>query len=225
MATLTSLKVASDWLKSEAEQSGRSRKTITLASGQAAVLYTGTVLGQISTGTATSAAKSGGNTGNGTCTVDVTTPVLAGAIPGVYTVRITNAVTNAGLYTVEDPNGNPIGSATVGTTFADRIKFALADGATDFVVGDGFDITVTAGSGKFGALATAGLLGTQIAAGILLDSAVDATTGDVVCVAIVREAEYVDAGVITWPSGITSGAKATAKAQLAALGIHERVGI
>ena len=33
--------------------------------------------------------------------------------------------------------------------FDDDIKFAVADGGTDFIVGDGFDITVAAGSGKY----------------------------------------------------------------------------
>ena len=94
---------------------------------------------------AASAAKSGGNTGNGTLTLDATTPVLAGAKVGVYTVRLITAATNAGTFRVEDPDGNVLGDVAVGGTFSDDIKFATADGSTDFAVGDGFDITVSGG--------------------------------------------------------------------------------
>lgn len=98
---------------------------------------------------ATSAAKAGGNTGNGTLTLDVTTPVLANAEVGVYTVRCIEAVTNGGKFEVKNPTGRSLGMAIIvagagGTyTFSDQIKFVVQDGATDFIVGDGFDVTVT----------------------------------------------------------------------------------
>lgn len=96
---------------------------------------------------ATSAAKSGGNTGNGTFVLDATTPVLANAVPGVYTLRCTVAGTNSATFRLVDPAGRVLGDfafsgsgATV--TVADQIKGVITDGATDFVVGDGFDVTV-----------------------------------------------------------------------------------
>lgn len=95
-------------------------------------------------GTAASAAKSGGNTGGGTLTLDGTTPVLAGAKPGVYTVRCVALKTDGGQFIVVDPDGISLGQAIVGTTFSNKIKFALADSGTDFAIGDGFDVTVTA---------------------------------------------------------------------------------
>lgn len=95
-------------------------------------------------GTASSAAKSGGNTGGGTLTMDATTPVLAGAKAGVYTVRCIATNTNGGQFIVVAPDGISLGQAIVGTTFSNQVKFALADLGTDFAVGDGFDITVTA---------------------------------------------------------------------------------
>lgn len=98
----------------------------------------------VAPGTAASAAKSGGNTGGGTCTMDGSTPVLAGAKAGVYTVRCIATGTNGGQFIVVDPDGISLGQAIVGTTFSNKIKFALADSGTDFAVGDGFDITVTA---------------------------------------------------------------------------------
>lgn len=95
-------------------------------------------------GTASAAAKSGGNTGGGTLTMDATTPVLAGAKPGVYTVRCVALKTDGGQFIVVDPDGISLGQAIVGVTFSNKLKFALADTGTDFAIGDGFDITVTA---------------------------------------------------------------------------------
>lgn len=116
------------------------QRTITLLSGQ--TLARGAVLGRVSVGAAVSAAKAGGNTGNGALTLDATTPVLAGAKAGVYAVRCIAAAANAGTFRVEGPDGDVLGDVAVGATFADDIKFVIADGGTDFVVGDGFDIAV-----------------------------------------------------------------------------------
>ena len=115
-------------------------KAVTLKSG--ADYLRGTVLEETVFGTATSAAKTGGNTGNGTLTLDATTPVLYGGLPGVYRVRVVAAATDAGTLRVTAPDGTVLGDVAVGGTFSNRIKFATADGSTDFIVGDGFDITV-----------------------------------------------------------------------------------
>jgi Bacteriophage lambda head decoration protein D len=129
-----------------------SRK-ITLLSGQN--LVRGSVLGQITLGAASSAVKaSGANTGTGTLVLDVTTPILPNAIAGLYTVRCTVASANAATFRVTDPKGVVLGDVSfsgslASGTFADRIKFAVTDAATDFIVGDGFDITIAAGSGKY----------------------------------------------------------------------------
>ena len=149
----------------------------TVASGQGA-LARGTVLGAILLGAASSAAKSGGNTGNGTLTLDVTTPILAGAQPGVYTARCITAATNSGTFRVEDPNGTVLGDVAVGATFSDDVKFVIADGGTDFVVGDGFDITIAAGSGKVVKSVAAAVDGSAVPVGILAADA-DATSADV----------------------------------------------
>lgn len=98
--------------------------------------------------TAVAATKAGGNTGNGTITVDVATPVLAHAIAGVYTARCIAAAANSGTFRVTDPNGLVLGDVVVGATFADQIKFVIADGAADFIVGDGFDVTVAVNTGR-----------------------------------------------------------------------------
>src|SRR4051812_2597763 len=79
---------------------------------QSAALVRGSMLGKITLGAATSAAKAGGNTGNGTLVLDVTTPILANANrtgAGVYTVRCTIAGTNSATFVVVDPLGVSLG--------------------------------------------------------------------------------------------------------------------
>lgn len=97
-------------------------------------------------GSATAAAKSGGNTGNGVASA-VTTG--ANVLPGVYKVRAVSAGTNAATFELADPNGNIVdtqgftGGGGVATFANTQLGFTITDGSTDFVVGDGFDITVT----------------------------------------------------------------------------------
>ena len=151
---------------------------VTIPDGTAA-LVRGTVMGKIAVGAATSAAKSGGNTGNGTLTMDVTTPVKNGAKTGIYTTRCIEAASNNGTFIVRDPDGFQIGTIVMSGgagTFDDDIKFALADGGTDFAVGDGFDITVAAGSGKFIKSVAAATDGSQTPYGILAHDT-DAASG------------------------------------------------
>jgi hypothetical protein len=100
----------------------------------------------VQTLTATAAAL-GTNTGNGTMgTITVST----GAVPGVYVLRIIEPGANVGTFVVEGPNGVQIGDGVVATAFsAGGLAFTLADGATDFVAGDSFAITV-AGNAMLG---------------------------------------------------------------------------
>lgn len=195
----------------------RSRDQGVLISGQN--LAPGTVLGQITAlTTAPVAAAFAGNTGNGAMGAITES---AGAMPGVYKLTIVAAATNAGHFIVETPNGVEIGTGNVAAAFsAGGLAFTLADGSTDFVVGDGFNITVGAGSLKWTQLATGAADGSQNAAGILW-GAVDASGGDMACTVVVRAAE-VNASELTWPSGITSPQKTAALAQLAAPGIQAR---
>lgn len=147
--TTLSYKTDADVVKTEGPNR-ISRDEGILASGTAAnVSIPGLVVGTIAIGGATPAAKSGGNTGNGVLTMDGTTPVLTGAKAGVYQVRLITAASNGGTFRVTDPEGFNLGDVAVGATFSNDIKFSVADGATDFIVGDGFDITVAIGSGKY----------------------------------------------------------------------------
>jgi len=218
MTVLTEGRHAAEHLVSEAN-GYRSREAIIVASG--ADLDPGTVLGKISVGAASSAAKAGGNAANtGVLTLDATNPVRAHAKVGVYTVRCIAAASNSGTFRVEDPDGFVIGDVAVAATFDDDVKFVIADGAQDFIVGEGFDITIAAGSSKYKVLNPAAVDGSQAAAGVLYGRA-RAAAADAHAVAHVRDAE-VNGGEITWPEGISGPAKATAIAQLKAIGIIVR---
>lgn len=189
----------------------QSREAITVLSGQN-ITVPMTVLGKVTVGAATSAAFAG-NTGNGTMGA---VTLAAGAKPGAYKLVVVEPGSNVGTFVVEDPDGIIIGRGVVATAFsAGGFSFTLADGATDFVAGDGFTITVAAGSGKWVKYNQDATNGSQIAAGIAID-AYDATSADVDGVALVRGCEVAD-DILTWPSDIESGEKTTAIAQLAAL--------
>lgn len=205
-----------EFIKSVSHIGALSFEQGTLAAGQN--LKPGTVLGRITTAAASTAPKPGGNTGNGAMGA---VALGAPAQPGVYQLRITKAAANAGDFQVTDPQGDVVGLGSVGVPFAGGgLSFTLADGAADFIAGDGFDITVAAGSGKFTQLNPAAVDGSQNAAAILRDF-VDATAGDVPCVVAARLLEAVDARLV-WPAGITAAQKAAAKAQLLAAHIALR---
>lgn len=209
-----------DWLKWE-QDNHYSREVITILAGSGSdrVLTSGMVLGKIEVAGATAAAFAG-NTGTGAMGAIT---VSAGAKQGVYKLVVIEPATDAGKFTVEDPDGIIIGVGTVAVAFsAGGLAFTLAD-ATDFVAGDGFNITVAAGSLKYVQYNQDGATGAQRAAGILMFDATAPASVDADAVAIVRDA-IVNANQITWPSDIDPGEKATAVAQLEALGIRVREG-
>jgi hypothetical protein len=136
----------------------------------------GTVLGRITLGAVSE--THAGNTGNGAFTADATTPLLANAQAGAYKAVCITAATNGGTFRIYDPKGNVLGDVAVGGTFANQIKFVIADGATDFIVGDTFIITVAAGSLKYKMSLAAAVDGSQVPSGILVKDT-DASGGDV----------------------------------------------
>lgn len=203
---ITEPKSISDVIKGGTDDHSYHREVVTLKSGFD-VLEIGTVMAEIFKGTATAAAKSGGNTGNGTLTVDATTPVRAGAKVGVYQVRLVAAATNAGTFRITDPDGYNIGEVAVGATFDNDVKFATADGATDFVVGDGFDVTVAAGSMKWAPCQANGVDGTDAPRGVLITKA-DTTDADVAgAIVIARGPVTVSAVALVWHSSFDSQGK------------------
>ena len=193
----------------------RSRDNGVLASGQSQ--KAGAVLGRTVTAGTITAAALGTNTGNGTMG---TLSVGGGAKEGDYVVTIIEPGTNLGNFMVTDPDGVVIGHGTVGTAFAGDVNFTLSDGATDFVSGDQFKLTVSQLTKKYKVLAPAATDGTQHAAGILLAD-VDASAADTACAVISADAE-VNANELTWPGGITAAQKDVALAELRKLGIIAR---
>lgn len=138
------------------------------------------------TPTATSAAKSGGNTGAGTLgslTCAANTPA------GVYTVRVTAEASGAGDFEVRDPQGRVIGTGTVAVAcLAGGLGFTIADGNPDFVVGDGFDITVP--ETLWDNYDNGASNGTQSAQGLLLDGCDATGADDVLTCVITRGGTY-----------------------------------
>jgi phage tail sheath protein FI len=60
-----------------------------------------------------------------------------------FTVAVAHSIpSGGGTFSVTDPDGNAVGTGSVGNAFANQIAFTIADGTPDFIVGDGFDVTV-----------------------------------------------------------------------------------
>ncbi len=169
---------------------------VVIAEGEG-ILARGTLLGLVTRGAlgAEAAARTGGNTGSGTLTLDVETPVLAGARAGVYSVRVIRSAI-AGVATTppvpaqlavaefKDPDGNVLAvfdvPGTTGTVVSNHLKFVMAEGADmPFVVGDGWDIAVTEGaaSGLYRAVDSTATDGSADPVAVLA-FAVDATDDD-----------------------------------------------
>lgn len=148
----------------------------------------------------------GTNTGDGTVTLAT---VAAGEIVpkvGAYTLTVIEAVTNGGIFNLTDPDGNIVASylqmtagAGASTAFtAAGLNFTITDGATDFVVGDSFTLTVAA-DGKMVVYATAGAGGAQVPKAVLTyditqTGAADVAIRQMVSGQVRREKLVIDAG-------------------------------
>lgn len=216
MTTFTEGTHAGEFIVSEAN-GNRSREKITVLSGQN--LKAGAVVGRTMVGATAASVANAGNTGNGVMgAITVTGPAVK---PGVYKLSVIEPGANAGTFRVEDPDGVEIGTGVVATLFnKGGLSFTLADGATDFIAGDGFALTVTPGTLRWKEYNPANSDGSQFAAGVLYD-AVDATGGDKPGVAIVRDAEVRDSD-LQWFSGANAGQKTVGKQDLATSGIIAR---
>lgn len=202
--------VASDWLKFE-ESSGQrfSRENAVLLSGSG-LLRTGTVLGLITLGAANGALNVA-NTGNGTISA---VTVGAAAVPGTVNIVFTSTT----AFTVKKADGTNVGggTGTVGNAFSGGgLGFTITAGATPFAIADNGTIVVDVGSGKYKPYDPDGVDGSQTAAGILVDLAVDATSKDQKCVVVVRDA-VVMPSMLIYADGTTDGEKADALLELRA---------
>ncbi|TIQ18900.1 MAG: head decoration protein [Mesorhizobium sp.] len=218
MTTVTEGRHAGEFLLSEANFH-RSRENATIAFSQ--TLLDGTVLGRIAavSGVVASAAADAGNTGNGVMTL-ANRAISSKVKDGVYDVVCTATAANGGTFDVTDPTGRSIGKATVGVAFNKEVKFTIADGATDFVVGDRFAVTVAVDAEDFQYVAynPAGADGSEVAVAIAIYGVVTPADATAAIAIIARDAE-VNGHQIEWPAGITAAAKADAVQALEARGI------
>lgn len=177
----------------------------------AAALTRGAVLGKTATAGTAAATAGGSNTGNGA----MGAITVAGAAKlGTYSLRITKAAANAGDFEVYDPAGVLVGLGTVGAAFSGGgLAFTLADGATDFVVGDSFAIAVTALTEKYKLAARDATDGSNAPVAILADDA-DPSGGDVTC-GIYKTGEF-NLNKLSFGTGLTA---ALVKDALRRLGI------
>lgn len=91
-------------------------------------------------------------TGNGTLTKKDVTPFMtnAGTTPDTLTedwaITCTAAATDGGTFSVVGSVSGAQAAATVGTPYSNgKIEFTIADGTTDFIVGDHFNFSTTQG--------------------------------------------------------------------------------
>lgn len=192
-----------DWLKWEEDQR-YSREAITVLSGQN--LKSGAVMGRQLVGATAAATAFAANTGNG---VMGAITVTSDARRGIYKLIVIEPGTNVGTFEVEDPDGKVMGRGAVATAFsAGGLAFTLADGATDFVAGDGFNIEVVGGTFKYLEHDPAGTDGSEKPHAILFMDC-NATAADTAAVAIVRKA-IVASGSLVWKTAMTADQKAAA---------------
>ncbi|RYC10169.1 head decoration protein [Ciceribacter ferrooxidans] len=195
----------------------RERFTLLAGDGAARSVELGTPLGKISasgTITATQAAVAG-NTGDGTLTL--ANPAFAdGAKTGVYTVTCTTGgADGTSKFRVEDPDGVLVGTATGGAAFDKAVKFTIAGGATAFVAGDAFTVTLARAAGANDAKVKewdpAATDGSEVIWGFSLRSVtaadgVDNTTDGLA----IRRMSVLRSLAIKWPAGTTDAQKAAA---------------
>ena len=209
-----------------------SREAVTLLAGDGGErrVDVGTILANLvepSSATAVVSADAG-NTGDGALAME-TTAVTSAAREGVYVAVCIEPAVDGGTFDVQDPDGKSIGTATVGAVFGKQVRFTISDGATDFVAGDRFEISVARASaasnaGKVVAWDPDASDGSQVIWGIALNEATAPDGQDLVGGLVgLRRLSLVKERGIAWPAGITDRQKALAVEALEALGMVVRI--
>jgi hypothetical protein len=170
-------------------------------------------------------ATAGTNTGNGTVG---TITVSKFAQVGSYKVRLVSAAANAGDFTVADPTGVLVGHGKVGVVCtAGGLSFTIADGATDFAVGDTFTIAVT-GTVKYEWIEAADVATLVADVAVVIDNDADVinlTAGTYTLTVLTRgPSGVVDVG-LQYKDTLTDSQEAIVEAALKAKGILVRSGI
>jgi len=212
-------------LKYEFEREmGFCRKAVTAYEAGAKTYTPGTVLGKTLVSGSAAAVAGASNTGNGTMG---SITVSSHAKIGQYVLRITVASSNAGAFEMLNANGSVVGTGNVASAFVGAgLAFTLADGSTDFIVGDTFVITVT-GTEKYKILENTASDGSAAFAGIYIgasnglgiDTSVAATTDTTVLILERGPALVAKEGLTLGASINTAAEKAALYSQMAAVGI------
>ena len=201
----------------------RSREAVSIGAEQ--TILPGQLLGGkvVAADTTTAVTAAPGNTGNGVLTM--ADPAVSSRVKnGRYTIECVTAAVDGGSFRVEDPGGKEIGTATVGVAFNKEVKFTIADGATDFAVGDTITIDIGVESPadfEFVAFDPAGSDGSETVRGVALYGAATAVGESIKITAIVRDAE-INGHCLALPDGITAAQTAQAYADLSNLDIIVR---
>jgi hypothetical protein len=180
---------------------------------RAAVLAQYTVLGRIPVTAPTTGTADAGNTGDGTVTAVVVAKGSPSAQVGAYNLECTFAVTNGGVFKLEDPAGNIVADnltcivgAGQATAFsAAGLEFTITDGATDFAAGDKFSITTTA-DGDYYPLDPEATNGLEKVAAIMTSediAAADLVAGDVSDIALMVGNAFIDTNQLVFENSAT----------------------
>lgn len=156
-------------------------KQVTVLSGL--TLAAGAVLGRTLRSIGDGSADTG-NTGDGTLTVNGMGDKTK---VGDYYLECVETSADGGRFKVLDPDGNRLDDLTVGTTYSnEHLDVDLADGGTDFALGDNFTITVSEDPDKKAQLVDSTAVdGSEHPYAVLAQDA-DASDGDKVTVAYIR---------------------------------------
>jgi hypothetical protein len=189
----------------------RGKGTLLAGDGNDRDVKIGHVLGRRHIGAVVAAALPG-NTGNGTVTAAAAT---ASTVAGVYHLVCTAIEEDGGRFALTAPDGVRLADAVVGDAYSGWLSFTIADGATDFAVGDGFTVTVAAGDAKYVALDPDATDGSQQAAAVSLAAALAPDGADAPFLVLERGPARLIASGLVWPDGITNEQKAAALTALA----------
>lgn len=185
-----------------------SRAALTIAAEQ--VIGANMLLAKLAVAAGVDVSQAFEGTGNGVLTV--ADPAVNSKVQdGDYTITCFEAASDAGKFRVEDPQGRHVGDATVGVAFNKEIKFTIADGATDFVVGDRFILSVAANSDDFQYVAfdPTGADGSEIPSAMALYP-VETGAGETAQIAGIVRMATINGNTLAWPEGITAAQKSNA---------------
>jgi hypothetical protein len=118
------------------------------------------------------------------------------------------------------PDGDRLADATVAVAYASRqVNFTLNDGATDYIVGDSFELVVfnQLSGGKVVAWDPTTYDGRHVAIGALFD-AIDASAADKAGVIVNRDAAF-RRSELQWGAAISASEKVSAESDLLRRGI------